>query len=93
MRYGIVLSVGDARTAGDLAAAAEAAGWDGVFTFDAVAIGSMVLDDPWVVLAAMALRTERVTLGGCVGNRHPWRRPGCENPVCARRPSARTTRT
>lgn len=75
MRYGIVLSVGDARTAGELAAAAEAAGWDGVFTFDAVAIGAMELDDPWVVLAAMALRTERVTLGAMVfapTRRRPW---------------------
>ncbi len=75
MRYGIVLSVGDAQTAGDLAAAAEAAGWDGVFTFDAVAIGSMELDDPWIVLAAMALRTERVTLGAMVfapARRRPW---------------------
>jgi alkanesulfonate monooxygenase SsuD/methylene tetrahydromethanopterin reductase-like flavin-dependent oxidoreductase (luciferase family) len=75
MRYGIVLSVGDARTAGDLAAAAEAAGWDGVFTFDALAIGSLELDDPWIVLAAMALRTERVTLGAMVfapARRRPW---------------------
>ena len=75
MRYGIVLSVGEARAAGDLAAAAEAAGWDGVFTFDAVAIGSMELDDPCIVLAAMALRTERVTLGAMVfapARRRPW---------------------
>lgn len=75
MRYGIVLSVGDARTAGELAAAAEAAGWDGVFTFDAVAIGSVELSDPWIVLAAMALRTERVTLGAMVfapSRRRPW---------------------
>jgi alkanesulfonate monooxygenase SsuD/methylene tetrahydromethanopterin reductase-like flavin-dependent oxidoreductase (luciferase family) len=75
MRYGIVLSVGDSRTAGDLAAAAEAAGWDGVFTFDAVAIGSLELDDPWITLASMALRTERVTLGAMVfapTRRRPW---------------------
>lgn len=75
MRYGIVLSVGDARTSGELAAEAEAAGWDGVFTFDAVAIDAVELDDPWVVLAAMALRTERVTLGAMVfapARRRPW---------------------
>ncbi len=75
MRYGIVLSVGGARVAGDLAAAAEEAGWDGVFTFDAVAIGAVELDDPWIVLAAMALRTERVTLGAMVfapSRRRPW---------------------
>jgi alkanesulfonate monooxygenase SsuD/methylene tetrahydromethanopterin reductase-like flavin-dependent oxidoreductase (luciferase family) len=75
MRYGIVLTTGDARTAGDLAAQAEAAGWDGVFTFDAVAIADMALDDPWITLAAMALRTERVTLGAMVfapTRRRPW---------------------
>jgi alkanesulfonate monooxygenase SsuD/methylene tetrahydromethanopterin reductase-like flavin-dependent oxidoreductase (luciferase family) len=75
MRYGIVLSAGDARTAGDLAAAAEAAGWDGVFTFDAVSIRDLALDDPWVTLAAMALCTERVVLGAMVfapTRRRPW---------------------
>jgi alkanesulfonate monooxygenase SsuD/methylene tetrahydromethanopterin reductase-like flavin-dependent oxidoreductase (luciferase family) len=75
MRYGIVLTAGDARAAGDLAAAAEAAGWDGVFTFDAVSIGDLELDDPWIVLAAMALRTERITLGAMVfapSRRRPW---------------------
>ena len=39
MRYGIVITTGDPRTAADLAADAEAAGWDGVFTYDAIAIG------------------------------------------------------
>lgn len=75
MRYGIVLAAGDARTAGDLAAEAEAAGWDGVFTFDALAIDGLDLDDPWIVLAAMALRTRRVTLGAMVFapvRRRPW---------------------
>ncbi len=75
MRYGIVLTTGNARTAGDLAAAAEAAGWDGVFTFDAVSIRDLALDDPWVALAAMALRTERVALGAMVfapTRRRPW---------------------
>ncbi len=75
MRYGIVLTTGDARTAGDLAAAAEAAGWDGAFTFDAVSIAGLALDDPWVTLAAMALRTERVVLGAMVfapTRRRPW---------------------
>lgn len=75
MRYGIVLTTGDARAAGDLAAAAEAAGWDGVFTFDAVSIHDLELDDPWITLASMALRTERVTLGALVfapTRRRPW---------------------
>ena len=58
MRYGIVLTTGDPRPAADLAAEAEAAGWDGVFTFDAIAIGPVPMFDPWVVLAAMAMRTD-----------------------------------
>lgn len=75
MRFGIVLTAADARTAGDLAALAEQAGWDGAFTFDGVAIGDAALDDPWITLAAMALRTERVTLGAMVfapTRRRPW---------------------
>jgi len=75
MRYGIVLTTGDARTAGDLAAEAESAGWDGVFTFDGVAIADLALDDPWITLAAMALRTEHVILGAMVfapTRRRPW---------------------
>ena len=47
----------------DLAAEAEAAGWDGVFYYDAIAIGDTESYDPWVALAAMAMRTERVRLG------------------------------
>ncbi len=75
MRYGIVLATGDARTAGGLAADAEAAGWDGVFTFDGLAIPGIDLDDPWITLASMALRTSRVTLGAMVFapvRRRPW---------------------
>jgi alkanesulfonate monooxygenase SsuD/methylene tetrahydromethanopterin reductase-like flavin-dependent oxidoreductase (luciferase family) len=75
MRYAIVVTTGDARSAGDLAAEAEAAGWDGVLTFDALSIEGMDLDDPWIVLAAMAMRTERVTLGAMVfapTRRRPW---------------------
>ncbi len=76
MRYGIVLTGGDPRTAADLAARAEASGWDGVFTFDAIAIGSEPMHDPWIVLAAMAMRTDRVTLGAIVfapARRRPWK--------------------
>ena len=76
MRYGIVLTTGDPRTAAELAAEAEAAGWDGVFTFDAIAIGPVPMYDPWIVLAAMAMRTQRVTLGAIVfapSRRRPWK--------------------
>ncbi len=76
MRRGIVLTAGDPRAAAELAALAEGAGWDGVFTWDGVAIGPGDTYDPWVVLAAMAMRTERVTLGSIVtppARRRPWK--------------------
>ncbi len=76
MRYGIVLTSGEPREAAELAARAEAAGWDGVFTYDAVAIGTDPMFDPWIVLAAIAMRTERVTLGAIVfapPRRRPWK--------------------
>ncbi len=60
----------------DLAAEAEAAGWDGVFYYDAIAIGDTELYDPWVTLAAMAMRTERVRLGLIISapaRRRPWK--------------------
>ncbi|HEU4571738.1 MAG TPA: LLM class flavin-dependent oxidoreductase, partial [Candidatus Limnocylindrales bacterium] len=76
MKAGIVLTVGDPRVGAGHAAAAEAAGWDGVFTWDGVAIGPGDTYDPWVVLAAFAMQTERVTLGAIVtppSRRRPWK--------------------
>ena len=76
MRHGIVLTAGDPREAAEMAAAAEAAGWDGVFTWDGIAIGPGDTYDPWVVMAAMAMRTERVRLGAIVtppARRRPWK--------------------
>jgi alkanesulfonate monooxygenase SsuD/methylene tetrahydromethanopterin reductase-like flavin-dependent oxidoreductase (luciferase family) len=75
VQYGVVLTTGDPRTAAGLAADAETAGWDGVFTPDAVAIDGQDLYDPWVMLAAMAMRTDRVRLGAFVfapARRRPW---------------------
>ena len=76
MHYGIVITTGEPREQAALAAEAEAAGWDGVFTYDAIAIGESEMQDPWVVLAAMAMRTERVRLGALVfapSRRRPWK--------------------
>ena len=76
IKRGIVVTTGEPRIAADLAASAEAYGWDGVFTWDGVALGSMDTFDPWVVLAAMAMRTERVRLGAIVtppARRRPWK--------------------
>jgi alkanesulfonate monooxygenase SsuD/methylene tetrahydromethanopterin reductase-like flavin-dependent oxidoreductase (luciferase family) len=61
----------------DLGVAAEAGGWDGVFLWDHL-FGSpampMPVADPWVVLAALAVRTSRVRLGPMV-TPLPRRRP------------------
>jgi alkanesulfonate monooxygenase SsuD/methylene tetrahydromethanopterin reductase-like flavin-dependent oxidoreductase (luciferase family) len=76
IRLGIVVTTGDPRTAAELAEQAEAHGWDGVFTWDGIAIGSMDTYDPWVLMAAMAMRTERVRLGAIVtppARRRPWK--------------------
>jgi alkanesulfonate monooxygenase SsuD/methylene tetrahydromethanopterin reductase-like flavin-dependent oxidoreductase (luciferase family) len=76
MRYGVILTSGDPRAVADLAADAEAAGWDAAFTWDGIAIGAMETYDPWVVLAAMAMRTERIRLGAILtppSRRRPWK--------------------
>jgi alkanesulfonate monooxygenase SsuD/methylene tetrahydromethanopterin reductase-like flavin-dependent oxidoreductase (luciferase family) len=76
MRYGLVVNAGGPREQAEIAAIAESSGWDGVFSFDAIAIGTMDTYDPWLVLAAMAMRTERVLLGPIVAapsRRRPWK--------------------
>jgi alkanesulfonate monooxygenase SsuD/methylene tetrahydromethanopterin reductase-like flavin-dependent oxidoreductase (luciferase family) len=76
MKYGFIVTTGDPRTVADLAAEAEAAGWDGVFYWDGIAIGEGDTYDPWIVMAAMAMRTERVRLGAIVtppSRRRPWK--------------------
>ncbi len=76
MKYGVIVTSGDPQTVADLASEAETAGWDGVFTWDGIAVGSLDTYDPWVVLAAMSMRTERVRLGAIVtppSRRRPWK--------------------
>src|SRR5262245_2189439 len=77
MRYGFVLPAGDVATLIDLAGEAEAAGWDGVFYWDGIDIPSVgPIYDPWVVLAAIALRTSRVRIGAILTplpRRRPWK--------------------
>src|SRR4051794_15251591 len=52
----------------ELAARAEAAGWDGFFVWDHVEYRAPVeaVADPWVTLAAVATATERVRVGALV---------------------------
>src|SRR5579859_5246352 len=71
MRYGVTFPNSDALIIADLAAEAEAAGWDGVFVWD-VLLGV----DAWVVLTAVALRTTRIRFGTMLtplSRRRPWK--------------------
>jgi alkanesulfonate monooxygenase SsuD/methylene tetrahydromethanopterin reductase-like flavin-dependent oxidoreductase (luciferase family) len=72
-----VPNMGDPQRLVEVAVAAEANGWDGVFLWDHLHfLRSMDLQvfDPWVVLGAAAVRTSRVRLGTMV------------TPVARRRP-------
>ncbi len=61
-------SLADPRTVGDLAAAAEAAGWDGFFVWDHLLYGERVtaIADVWTCCAAVAMRTETLRFGPMV---------------------------
>jgi alkanesulfonate monooxygenase SsuD/methylene tetrahydromethanopterin reductase-like flavin-dependent oxidoreductase (luciferase family) len=79
MRFAICLanigSYSDPRVAVDVAATAEEAGWDGLFVWDHLAfVWGPPAGDPWVTLAAIAARTDRIRVGTAV------------TPVARRRP-------
>lgn len=66
---------GNPRVVMQLAAAAESAGWDGLFVWDHLAyVWGMPGGDPWVILSAVATVTERLRLGTDV-TPLPRRRP------------------
>jgi len=83
MRYGLNIPTGgvcaNPRTQGESAALAEAAGWDGIFLEDYLVYQNrqdIPTYDPWVSLAVMGLRTERILLGTevtPVARRRPWK--------------------
>ncbi len=77
MKYGFVLSKVNTHEALELAKEAEQAGWDGVFTWDAISIpGWNEVYDPWVLMGALATVTERVTIGAMIlplARRRPWK--------------------
>lgn len=77
MKYGFVIPSGEVEVIVELAVAVEAAGWDGAFTWDGINVGaSIAVSDAWATLAAMAVRTERVTIGAVVtpvSRRRPWK--------------------
>jgi alkanesulfonate monooxygenase SsuD/methylene tetrahydromethanopterin reductase-like flavin-dependent oxidoreductase (luciferase family) len=70
MKFGFVVPWADAEDVGDLAAAAEAAGWDGLFVWEPV-WGV----DAWISLGLAAARTSRIRLGTLLtppSRRRPW---------------------
>jgi alkanesulfonate monooxygenase SsuD/methylene tetrahydromethanopterin reductase-like flavin-dependent oxidoreductase (luciferase family) len=76
MKYGFIIPTGDIHTVAELAAEAESAGWDGAFYWDGINIQNYPGFDPWVTMAAMAMRTTRVRLGAIVSplsRRRPWK--------------------
>lgn len=76
MKFGFVLSKGTPVEVLNLAREAEHAGWDGVFTWDAISIGQTPVYDPWVLMGAIATVTERVTIGAMIlplARRRPWK--------------------
>lgn len=71
MKHGFVFPIGVARTAAAFAHEAEQAGWDGFFVWEPV-----WGEDPWVMLAACAMVTEKIRLGTLltpVSRRRPWK--------------------
>jgi len=76
LRYGFVIPTGDPRAVAGLAREVEGAGWDGAFYWDGISVGEMDTYDPWVVMAAMAMSTERVRIGAMLtppARRRPWK--------------------
>jgi hypothetical protein len=74
MKFGFVLPKMDPFLAIELAQEAEAKGWDGFFVWEPV-WGF----DPWVILGALAVVTERIKLGTLLtppSRRRPWKLAG-----------------
>lgn len=87
LNHGLVLAnspaIADADTLVEFAVAAEEAGWDGVFLGDHLIYPYYETDpdqmqgvfDPWITLAGIATRTERITLATWISpvpRRQPW---------------------
>lgn len=72
VQFGVTLPIfdglADPRVLGDLAAAAEARAWDGIFVWDHVyyRAPARAATDPWVAIATMATRTQSIRLGPMV---------------------------
>lgn len=82
MKFGIAIpnchgDYSDIHLVAEMAHEAEEAGWDGLFLWDHIGDkwGDEV-SDPWIMLAAVAMRTQRMNLGTMVTpitRRRPWK--------------------
>ena len=83
MQYGFDVSIvgeySNPQLLADLAAEAEHADWDGIFLWDCIYAANdpnLPVTDPWIALAAIASRTQRIRLGALLtplARRHPWK--------------------
>lgn len=79
VRYGLVFPNMDIHAVPALAVEAERAGWDGIFIPDCINIeagGPEIGYDPWITLALVAARTERIRFGTMItppSRRRPWK--------------------
>ena len=76
MKFGFIMPQGTTSQILEIAQEIEAAGWDGFFYWDGIGIGDSDVFDPWAILAAVAVKTERVTLGAMIfplSRRRPWK--------------------
>ena len=83
MKYAVHLpnfgAYGDALVLADLAKQAEEVGWDGFFIWDHLLFAEPDKSphvDPWIVLTAIAMQTERIKIGTMVTplpRRRPWK--------------------
>lgn len=82
MKFGLSIpqieAFGDVKRLADLAEVAEGAGWDGFFVWDHILFDDLwhPMVDPWVALAAIAMRTKTIRLGPMVtplARRRPWK--------------------
>ena len=68
---------GDPRLMAELAHEAEESGWDGFFIWDHIGANwPSAIADPWIELAAMAMRTKSIKIGPIVTplpRRRPWK--------------------
>ena len=84
MRFGLSMPIhrqfADPQLHVELAIEAERCGWDGYFVWDHIAWKDSTkhapVTDPWMVLSAIAVKTERIALGPMItplARRRPWK--------------------